>query len=88
MAAPSLEPDDPLADLEERIRRAVDLVARFRSEKEAAEREREAAGGEVALLRGQVARLTKEVETLRAERGTVRARLEKLLDQLDAIGAG
>lgn len=88
MAASQSAPLDALASLEDRIRRAVDLVTRFRLDKEAAEQERDQAISQAAALRSQLARLTQEIESLRGERETVRGRLERLLEQLDALAAG
>jgi FtsZ-binding cell division protein ZapB len=72
---------DALSGLEERIQKAVRLVTRLREEKEAAEREAEEA-------RAEVARLTDDVKGLQAERKQVRTRIEKLLGQIDELGAG
>jgi chromosome segregation ATPase len=71
---------DSLSSLEERIQRAVQLVARLRQEKEAALEE----GAE---LRAEVGRLTDEVKTLQTDRKQVRTRIEKLLGQIDQLGA-
>lgn len=76
---PSEESSDSLSSLEERIQRAVLLVARLRQEKEAALEE----GVE---LRAEVDRLTDEVKGLQAERKQVRTRIEKLLGQIDQLG--
>jgi FtsZ-binding cell division protein ZapB len=79
---------DSLATLEERIRQAIELVARLRNEREAALAERDAAAREAASAREQAASLTREIESLRAERGQVRDRIEKLLGQIDTLCAG
>ena len=71
---------DSLSSLEERIQRAVQLVVRLRQEKEAALQE----GSE---LRAEVDRLTDEVKSLQADRKQVRTRIEKLLGQIDQLGA-
>jgi chromosome segregation ATPase len=71
---------DSLGNLEERIQRAVQLVARLHQEREAAV---EAA----AEARRETARLEEEVKTLQAERKQVRNRIEKLLGQIDQLGA-
>jgi FtsZ-binding cell division protein ZapB len=71
---------DSLSGLEERIQRAVQLVARLRQEHDAAV---EAA----AEARRESARLAEEVNTLQAERKQVRNRIEKLLGQIDQLGA-
>jgi FtsZ-binding cell division protein ZapB len=78
--SPVEESADSLSSLEERIQRAVQLVARLRQEKEAALEE----GAE---LRAQVERLTDEVQALQTDRKQVRTRIEKLLGQIDQLGA-
>jgi len=74
MAAPIPE-EDSLANLEERIRRTVELVNSLRSERDAA----------VAGL-SEVQRLREENEELRSERKQVRTRIQKLLGQMDLLG--
>ncbi len=71
------EPDS-LSSLEERILKAVDLIARLKKEKEAAQ-------SEAAEARAQAARLAEELESLRNERKHVRTRIEKLLGQMDLL---
>jgi chromosome segregation ATPase len=71
---------DSLSSLEERIQRAVQLVVRLRQEHEAAVEE-------AAEAKREVARLAEEVKTLQAERKQVRNRIEKLLGQIDQLGA-
>ena len=73
------EGPDSLSRLEDGIQGTVQLVARLRKEKEAAQKE----GAE---LRAQVDRLTEEVKSLQADRKQVRARIEKLLGQIDQLG--
>ena len=73
------EEHDSLSTLEERIQRAVQLVARLRQEKDTAL-------GEAAESKAEVARLSEEVKTLQAERKQVRNRIEKLLGQIDQLG--
>ena len=75
------EQSDSLAGLEERIQKAVQLVARLRKEKDAAEQQ-------AAAAQAQVARLNDELKVLQAERSQVRSRIEKLLSQIDQLGAG
>ncbi len=79
---------DSLGTLEERIRQAIELVTRLRREKDAALAERDAANREAAFAREQAAGLGRELDALRAERSQVRGRIEKLLSQIDALGAG
>ena len=73
------EPDS-LSNLEERIKLAIQLVERLRTEKEAAL-------AEAADARAGKQRLAEEVAGLQAERKQVRARIEKLLGQIDQLGA-
>jgi FtsZ-binding cell division protein ZapB len=75
---PAEQEQDSLSTLEERIQRAVQLVARLRQEKQAAL-------DEAADLKSDVARLTEEVKTLQSERKQVRSRIEKLLGQIDQL---
>ena len=70
---------DSLSSLEERIQRAVLLVAQLRQEKVAAV---EAA----AEAKAAAERLAQQVKTLEAERKQVRSRIEKLLGQIDQLG--
>jgi FtsZ-binding cell division protein ZapB len=69
---------DSLAGLEERIVKAVELIARLKKEKEAAV-------SEAAVARAQAARLAEEMDSLRGERKQVRTRIEKLLGQMDLL---
>ncbi len=71
---------DSLSSLEERIQRAVQLVARLREEHGAALEE-------AAEAKREAVRLAEEVKTLQAERKQVRNRIEKLLGQIDQLGA-
>jgi len=75
-----VEQEDSLSSLEDRIQRAVQLVTRLRQEKEAAVED-------AAEAKAEAARLADEVKTLQAERKQVRARIEKLLGQIDQLGA-
>jgi FtsZ-binding cell division protein ZapB len=81
----ALPEEDALASLEERIRRAAELVTTLRAERDAAIAEldniRKAAGG--ALADSQ--KLKQEVESLRGERKQVRTRIEKLLGQMELL---
>ena len=77
MAAPGTA-IDALVSLEERIRQAVELVSRLRSERDAAVRDAEQA-------RTQAASVSEELDVLRAERQQVRGRIEKLLDKIDQL---
>ena len=76
--SPVDQEQDSLSTLEERIQRAVQLVARLRQEKEAALEE-------AAEAKADSARLAEEVKALQAERKQVRSRIEKLLGQIDQL---
>jgi FtsZ-binding cell division protein ZapB len=79
---------DSLTGLEERIQRAVQLVAKLRQEKEAAVAEAAQARAEAAEARSEANRLAEEVQGLQAERKQVRNRIERLLGQIDELNAG
>lgn len=80
---------DSLFDLEERIRRTVDLVAALRAERDTAIAERDQARQELkqtaTASASEVQKLRQEVEELRGERKHVRTRIEKLLGQMDLL---
>lgn len=82
---------DSLANLEERIRRAVELVATLKAERDAALSdlaEARVAMAELAPLKKAAAdaeRLRQEVDGLKVERKQVRVRIEKLLGQMDQL---
>jgi uncharacterized coiled-coil DUF342 family protein len=76
---PAEQETDSLSSLEERIQRAVELVARLRQEKEAALEQ-------AAEAKAEAARLAAEVKSLQADRKQVRGRIEKLLGQIDQLG--
>lgn len=85
---------DSLTNLEERIRRAVQLVNELRAEKaelirqmEQAVAERDQAVNDAADARVQYGKLSSELEELRGERRQVRERIEKLLGQMDVLSA-
>ena len=78
--SPAEQENDSLSSLEDRIQRAVQLVSVLRQEREAAVRETGEARREAALL-------AEEVKSLQAERKQVRSRIEKLLGQIDQLGA-
>ncbi|MBV9508582.1 MAG: cell division protein ZapB [Acidobacteriia bacterium] len=69
---------DSLSSLENRIQKAVQLVARLRSEKDAALEQ-------AAVAQSEAARLADEVRMLQAEKKQVRQRIEKLLGQIDQL---
>jgi FtsZ-binding cell division protein ZapB len=70
--------DDPLAGLEERIRRTADLVASLKAERDAAVADRDSA-------REAASAAITELEGLRSERTQVRTRIQKLLGQMDLL---
>ena len=78
--SPAEQENDSLTSLEDRIQRAVQLVSVLRQEREAAIREAAEARREAALL-------AEEVKNMQAERKQVRSRIEKLLGQIDQLGA-
>jgi FtsZ-binding cell division protein ZapB len=78
--SPVEQENDSLSSLEERIQRAVQLVARLRQE-------RESAVEEAAEARREAVRLADEIKTLHAERKQVRSRIERLLGQIDLLSA-
>jgi len=92
MSMPQSESElDSLANLEERIRRAVELVAALKDERDAALSdlaEARVAMAELASLKKAAAdaeRLRQEVDGLKVERKQVRVRIEKLLGQMDQL---
>jgi FtsZ-binding cell division protein ZapB len=92
MSMPQPESElDSLANLEERIRRAVELVATLKEERDAALSdlaEARVAMSELASLKKAAAeaeRLRQELDGLRVERKQVRVRIEKLLGQMDQL---
>jgi FtsZ-binding cell division protein ZapB len=82
---------DSLANLEERILRAVELVSALRAERDAALgelKEARAALAELASVKKAAAEsetLREVIDGLRAERKQVRVRIEKLLGQMDQL---
>ncbi len=80
---------DALVELEERIRRTVELVASLRSERDAALEElaaaRKSAADDEKSKSADSAKLKAEMDTLQAERKQVRTRIEKLLGQMDQL---
>ena len=83
-----MEPEvDALAHLEERIRKATDLVAQLRSERDAARMELAELRKTAGAATEQSTALKEELESLRGERKQVRIRIEKLLVQMDQMSA-
>ena len=82
---------DTLSELEERIRSAVEVVTQLRRERDAAIRaalELEPMQQRVVELSRELEAIKAERETMKAERENVRRRVEKLLEQIDSLGAG
>lgn len=86
MPTETIHETDALAQLEERIQRAVVLVTRLRQEKENALKE--LAETQAAWEESQSAntKLSEELTALKTERQQVRTRLEKLLTHIDTLG--
>ena len=76
---------DEFAALEERIRRAVELVKRERQARAAAEERATKAEAQLLAQSPMVEQLKSEINALRTERDHVRERVERLLKQLDAL---
>ena len=93
MATPARESDlDSLSSLEERITRAVEVVTRLRTERDAAHQElvaalsdRDLARSEAVAATAQAQKSVQELEDLKNERKQVRTRIEKLLGQMDLL---
>ncbi len=85
MDAASLPEEDALASLEDRIRRAVDLVVELRAERDAALAELASSRKAVAPALAEAQKLRQELEALRGERKQVRTRIEKLLGQMELL---
>jgi FtsZ-binding cell division protein ZapB len=78
--SPVLQETDSLNSLEQRIQQAIQLVSRLRAEKDSALEE-------AAKARAESARLAEDILALQQERKEVRQRIEKLLGQIDELGA-
>jgi FtsZ-binding cell division protein ZapB len=88
MEATALSPlpeEDALASLEERIRRAAELVATLRSERDAAVAELEAVKRSAGSALVDSQKMRQEIDTMRGERKQVRTRIEKLLGQMELL---
>ena len=91
----SQEESSFLAELEERIVKAVEVVTSLRKENNALQDQLSSAASvqsdtdkALAASQQECSRLQKEIESLTAERKQVRTRIEKLLSQMDALSAG
>jgi uncharacterized coiled-coil DUF342 family protein len=92
---------DTLSSLEQRIQRAVELLATLRdqnkelarqlaqtqSERDEAQREAAEARNIVAQAEAHAGKLSEELDLLRDERKQVKSRIEKLLGQMDLLSA-
>jgi hypothetical protein len=76
---------DDFAALEDRIRRAVELVKSERQARTAAEERAVSAEAQVRMQSPLMDQVQNEINALRAERDQVRQRVERLLAQLDAL---
>jgi septal ring factor EnvC (AmiA/AmiB activator) len=76
---------DDFSALEERVRRAVELVKRERQARAAAEERTTKAEAQLHAQSPMVEQLQSELSALRAERDQVRQRVGRLLKQLDAL---
>jgi len=76
---------DEFAALEDRIRRAVELVKHERQARAAAEGRAASAEEQLHAQSPMVEQLKSEASALRAEREHVRQRIERLLAQLDEL---
>lgn len=77
---PVLQETHSLNSLEQRIQQAIQLVSRLRAEKDSALEQ-------AAQARAESARLAEDILALQEERNEVRQRIEKLLGQIDELGA-
>ena len=92
MSTPQAESElDSLANLEERVRRMVELIASLKMERDTAVRELAAAQKALSELdaakkaAAEAQQMREEIGGLRAERKQVRVRIEKLLGQMDQL---
>lgn len=76
---------EALAQLEDRIRKAVELVTSLRAERDTAIAQRDAAISQHEGSAGEANKLRTQLESLEKERGQVRTRIEKLLGQMDQL---
>jgi chromosome segregation ATPase len=79
---------DGLAALEEKIRRAVDMLQQERQARRDAEAEVARLSESTMSDRKHASTLERELETLRRERGEVKTRVERLVQQLDELAQG
>jgi FtsZ-binding cell division protein ZapB len=88
MAPTEQEPEvETLANLEERIQRAVALVSRLRQERDSAQKDLADTRSSLQESQQENARLNSELDAMREERRQVRERIERLLGHINQIGA-
>jgi 50S ribosomal subunit-associated GTPase HflX len=76
---------DDFSALEERIVRAVEMVKKERQARVAAEARATQAESDLRQIAPRIEALEREIITLKNERDQVRQRVERLLNQLDAL---
>jgi len=76
---------DPLSQIEERVRRTVELVGTLRHERDAALESLAETRNAKALAEATIRSLSEEVAGLKSERQQVRGRLERLLGHIDQL---
>jgi septal ring factor EnvC (AmiA/AmiB activator) len=76
---------DDFSALEERVKRAVDLVKQERKARAEAEARAQKAEEMLNMQLPAMAQLQSDISALRAERDQVRQRVDRLLKQLDAL---
>jgi FtsZ-binding cell division protein ZapB len=76
---------EALGQLEDRIRKAVELVTTLRAEKDAVIAQRDAALSQGEASAEEAEKLRKQIESLEKDRGQVKSRIEKLLGQMDQL---
>lgn len=81
----SAESLDQLAELEVKIRRAVELLQASRAEKEMLSRENAHFRRQLAEQQHALGPLQERVARLERERGGMQTRLQKLLEQVDSL---
>jgi FtsZ-binding cell division protein ZapB len=87
MAPTEQQPEvETLANLEERIQRAVALVSRLRQERDSAQKDLADTRSSLGESQQENARLNSELEAMREERRQVRERIERLLGHINQIG--
>ncbi len=85
MNAAQTQETDALADLEQRISRAVELVNSLRVRNAALEEQLATANALAATAAADARAARQELDDLRSERKQVKTRIEKLLGQLDLL---